>query len=55
MFVVFGLAWGSFVALSRVILGAHFLSDVIVGGFLTLVVMLVLEQLLIKNRTLDLK
>lgn len=34
---VFALTWGICVALSRVILGAHFLSDVFVGGYIAVV------------------
>ncbi|MBI9011593.1 MAG: phosphatase PAP2 family protein [Clostridiales bacterium] len=52
-FMIFGIAWGSCVALSRVILGAHFLSDVIVGGFATIVVMFILEHILLKNSDLN--
>jgi len=48
-FMIFGIAWGSCVALSRVILGAHFLSDVIVGGYVTIVVMFILEHFLLKD------
>ncbi|NLC18217.1 MAG: phosphatase PAP2 family protein, partial [Clostridiales bacterium] len=33
----FGLLWGGLVAISRVVLGAHFLSDVIAGFYVTLV------------------
>ena len=36
-FTAFAITWGSCVALSRVILGAHFLSDVIVGGYIALI------------------
>lgn len=35
-FTAFAITWGSLVALSRVILGAHFSSDVIVGGYITI-------------------
>ena len=36
-FTAFAIIWGSCVALSRVILGAHFLSDVIVGGYIAVI------------------
>jgi len=52
-FMIFGIAWGSCVALSRVVLGAHFLSDVIVGGYVTIVVMFILEHFLLKNNELN--
>ena len=37
LFFAFGLLWGSLVAISRVVLGAHFLSDVIAGFYITIV------------------
>lgn len=35
-FMIFAIVWGSLVALSRVVLGAHFLSDVLIGGYITI-------------------
>lgn len=37
LFFVFALLWGSLVAISRLVLGAHFLSDVIAGFYVTLI------------------
>lgn len=37
----FGIVWGSLVALSRVVLGAHFLSDVVAGAYVTVVLFMV--------------
>ncbi len=36
VFVIFAVLWGVLVAFSRVVLGAHFLSDVFVGCYVTL-------------------
>jgi membrane-associated phospholipid phosphatase len=44
--MAFGLIWGSFVALSRVVLGAHFLSDVITGGYITIFLFIFLQSVM---------
>jgi len=49
-FVTFAITWGSLVALSRVILGAHFLSDVVIGGFITILLFYILETRLMKKK-----
>ncbi len=49
VFLAFGVAWGTCVAISRVVLGAHFLSDVLVGGYVTIFLFLVLNHLFFKN------
>jgi membrane-associated phospholipid phosphatase len=49
-FSIFAILWGIGVALSRVVLGAHFLSDVTVGGAITLLLIFVLEEKLLKKR-----
>jgi|GEM_PF-972907 len=36
LFIAFSVIWGILVAISRVVLGAHFLSDVIAGFFVTM-------------------
>lgn len=46
-FTVFAILWGVCTAISRVILGAHFLSDVFVGGYVTVVVFYVLSKFII--------
>jgi len=48
-FIAFALIWGGLVALSRVVLGAHFLSDVLVGGYITTVTFYVLNRIFIKD------
>lgn len=49
-FTTFAILWGSMVALSRVILGAHFLSDVIVGGFITILLIYICELLFMTRK-----
>lgn len=51
-FVAFALVWGVCVALSRVILGAHFLTDVTMGGYITLLLFYVLKPLFVKEEIL---
>jgi membrane-associated phospholipid phosphatase len=48
-FTAFAITWGSCVALSRVILGAHFLSDVIVGGYIAVILFYLFKGWLIKE------
>lgn len=43
--LIFGVIWGAFVALSRVVLGAHFLSDVLVGGYVAIFLFLIYNHL----------
>lgn len=45
-----GAAWGVLVAISRVIMGAHFVTDTTVGFAITLVVLLAVNKLVSKNR-----
>jgi len=45
----FAIIWGVFVAISRILLGAHFISDVIVGGYITLLLFYLFKGLLIKT------
>lgn len=49
MFTAFAITWGACTALSRVLLGAHFLSDVIVGGYITLVLFYTLSGVMFKS------
>lgn len=51
--VVFTIIWGCLVALSRVVLGAHFLSDVIIGGYVTVFIFLGLNHLFIKKEWIN--
>jgi len=50
LFISFALTWGGLVALSRVVLGAHFLSDVLVGGYITILVFYTLNHIFIKDK-----
>jgi membrane-associated phospholipid phosphatase len=43
-FTAFAIVWGVMVAISRVILGAHFITDVAVGGYITLVLFFLLKD-----------
>lgn len=47
--MAFALVWGSLVALSRVVLGAHFLSDVITGGYITIFLFIFLNSVFIRR------
>lgn len=44
-FTAFAIIWGVCTAISRVILGAHFLSDVFVGGYITILLFYMYEKL----------
>ena len=45
-FAIFAFAWGALTALSRVVLGAHFLSDVVFSGYMTVVLYFLFEKLI---------
>jgi len=47
--MIIAIIWGVGVALSRVVLGAHFLSDVITGGYITIFLFIVLNFLLYRK------
>lgn len=47
--IYFGLTWGTLTALSRVVLGAHFLSDVLVGGYITILLFLLISRRVFKK------
>lgn len=47
--MLFAFTWGSLTALSRVVLGAHFLSDVIFGGIVTVVLYRIINKLIIER------
>lgn len=49
VYIAFAVVWGVLVALSRVVLGAHFLSDVIVGSYITIFIFLLLNHLFFKE------
>lgn len=49
-FTMFAILWGVCTALSRVILGAHFLSDVFVGGYVTILVFYILSSIVLKKQ-----
>ena len=48
--LAFSLTWGSLVALSRVVLGAHFLSDVISAGYITIYLFILLNFLFFRKK-----
>lgn len=48
-FAIFAFVWGALTALSRVVLGAHFLSDVVFSGYLTVVLYFLFESLINKE------
>jgi|LGOV01.1.fsa_nt_gb membrane-associated phospholipid phosphatase len=50
-FIIGAVIWGTLVALSRVVLGAHFLSDVLVGSYITIFLFLLYERIILhKNK-----
>lgn len=53
MFFFAGAAWGLMVALSRIILGLHFLTDTVVGFTVTLLLLIFFVQLVYKNKFMD--
>ncbi len=48
-FLIGAVIWGTLVALSRVVLGAHFLSDVLVGSYITIFIFILLERIFFRN------
>ena len=46
----FAVIWGVCTAISRVILGAHFLSDVFVGGYITILIFYILQRIWIERK-----
>lgn len=46
----FAVIWGVCTAISRVILGAHFLSDVFVGGYITILIFYLLQRVWIEKK-----
>jgi membrane-associated phospholipid phosphatase len=48
-FMIFVIAWGTAVAFSRVVLGAHFLSDVLVGGYITILSFFIIHSIVFKK------
>lgn len=48
--VAFGAVWGSLVALSRVVIGAHFLSDVLAGAYVTVLLFSLAATILERQR-----
>ena len=48
-FAIFAFIWCGLTALSRVVLGAHFLSDVVFSGYLTVVLYFLFESLINKE------
>ncbi len=50
-YITIAVVWGVFVSLSRVIIGAHFLSDVLVGSYITIFLFILLEKVFFRNMT----
>jgi len=48
-FTFFAVLWGVCTAISRVILGAHFLSDVFVGGYITILLFYIYSTFLLEK------
>ena len=49
-FIIGAVIWGTLVALSRVVLGAHFLSDVLVGGYITIFLFILFEKVILRKK-----
>ncbi len=49
-YLIFAVGWGVFVSLSRVMIGAHFLSDVLVGSYITIFLFILWEKVFLKNK-----
>lgn len=47
--VAFALIWGTCVAASRVIIGAHFFTDVMIGGYISVLVFYVLTEIMFRK------
>ncbi len=47
--VIIGVIWGAVVALSRIIMGAHFLSDTVIGMAIGLCTVLIVNKVVFKN------
>lgn len=54
LLVSIGFGWGCLVAFSRIIMGAHYLTDTVVGFGVSLVVMLLLSNIMLGNQTQEL-
>jgi membrane-associated phospholipid phosphatase len=52
VYMAFALTWGVLVGLSRVVIGAHFLSDVLVAGYITIYAYLIMHKLILKKTPL---
>lgn len=50
-FITFSLFFGAFTALSRVVLGAHFLSDVLVSGYIVIVLYYFIHDVVNKRKS----
>lgn len=50
-YLVFAVIWGALVALSRVVRGDHFLSDVLMSCLLTFLLFLLIQKLVLRKKT----
>ncbi len=49
-FMIFAIVWGTGVAVSRVVLGAHFLSDVLVGSYITILAFFMIYKIVMSKK-----
>jgi len=49
-YITIAIVWGVFVSLSRVIIGAHFLSDVLVGSYITIFLFILWEKVFFRKK-----
>lgn len=52
-FTIFAIVWGVAVAVSRVVLGAHFLSDVLVGAYVTILSFFLIYRIVMGKKKVD--
>ncbi len=53
IYLVFAVVWGVLVAISRVVRGDHFLSDVLMSCLLTFLLFLLIQKLVLKQKVIE--
>lgn len=53
LYLVFAVVWGVMVAISRVVRGDHFLSDVLMSCLLTFLLFILIQKLVLKKKAID--
>ncbi|MDX1357542.1 MAG: phosphatase PAP2 family protein [Clostridia bacterium] len=53
LYLAFAVVWGALVALSRVVRGDHFLSDVLMSCLLTFLLFLLIQKLVLKKKVIE--